>query len=267
MIPMSFLLDTALEAAQAAGDVLRERLPHARTITYKGQRDIVTDADLEAQRVIAALIAARFPEHAVLAEEGVHDADLRAPGPLWIVDPLDGTSNYSRRLPSFSVTVAVAEAGQVVVGVTHDPLRQETFYAERGQGAFVRHGHDLPQPLHVSASTELDEALTGLDWARDPAVRARVLEALGRVGVACRSVRALGSSALGLAYVAAGRLDAYYHLALQPWDAAAGWLLVTEAGGQVSGPTGKAWGLDQHALAATNGLLHNRFIETLGLAP
>src|SRR5262245_22701184 len=122
---MSYL-QTAIEAARAAGNVLLERLPRERTVTYKGRRDIVTDADLAAQQAIGESIAARYPDHAVLGEEGPHDADLRGLRPVWIVDPLDGTTNYSRRFPGFSVAIAVAEAGQVLVGVTHDPIRQET---------------------------------------------------------------------------------------------------------------------------------------------
>src|SRR5688572_19695260 len=117
---MPSILQTALEAAHAAGEVLLARWPQDRAVTVKGKRDIVTDADFAAQQVIAALIAERFPAHAVLAEEGLHAADLLGPGPLWIVDPLDGTTNYSRHFPGFSVSIAVAEAGQVVAGVICD---------------------------------------------------------------------------------------------------------------------------------------------------
>jgi myo-inositol-1(or 4)-monophosphatase len=181
------------------------------------------------------------------------------------VDPLDGTTNYSRHFPGFSVSIAVAEAGQVVAGVICDPLRQETFYAERRQGAFVRRAGAAAQTLRVSPTTELGDAVVGLDWARDPATRERVLDTLGRVAPACRTVRAGGSTALGLAYVAAGWLDTYYNLSPQPWDVAAGWLLVTEAGGQVTTPTGGAWGLSAGGLAASNGAVHETFVATLAL--
>ncbi len=257
------LLQTALDAAHAAGEVLLARWPEARAVTVKGLRDIVTDADVAAQQAIGDLIAARFPGHAVLAEEGLHAADLHAAGPVWIVDPLDGTTNYARRFPGFCVAVAVAEAGQVVAAVTHDPLRPMTFYAERGQGAFVQRPGQPPQPLRVSDTDDLAEALVGLDWAREPATRARVLETLGRVAPACRTVRAGGSTALGLAYVAAGWLDAYYNLSPQPWDVAAGWLLVTEAGGQVTTPGGGAYGLGAGGLAASNGVLHTAVMAEL----
>jgi myo-inositol-1(or 4)-monophosphatase len=257
-------LETAIGAAQAGGEELLRRLPDEREVRYKGPRDLVTDADVAAQTAIAALIAAWHPEHALLGEEGPGTADLLGPRPVWIVDPLDGTSNYARRLPTFSVSVAVAEAGHVLAGAIYDPLRQETFYAERGQGAFVRRGSAPPEPLRVSATDDLARALVALDWPREPRMRAQALAALGRVAVACHTVRSLGSAALELAYVAAGRLDAYFQLALQPWDAAAGWLLVNEAGGRVTTPGGGEWGLRPGGIAASNGTLHGAFIATLG---
>jgi myo-inositol-1(or 4)-monophosphatase len=262
---MSVLLNTALAAAASAGQVLLNHWPRERAVTVKGPRDIVTDADVAAQQVIVQMIAERFPGHALLAEEGLHAADLQAAGPVWIVDPLDGTTNYARKHPGFCVAIAVAEAGAVTVGVTYDPLRQETFYAERGQGAWLRRPGAADQPLRVSRTPDMEDALVGLDWARDPAVRARVLAALGRVVPACRTVRAGGSTALGLAYLAAGWTDAYFNLSPQPWDVAAGSLLVHEAGGQVTAPTGQAWRLSAASLAASNGALHAAFIDTLAL--
>jgi myo-inositol-1(or 4)-monophosphatase len=258
------LVETAIDAAQAAGEELLRRLPRERAVRYKGPRDIVTDADIAAQAAIAALIAARHPEHALLGEEGPSQADLFGTRPVWIVDPLDGTSNYARRLPNFSVSVAVAQGGQVLAGAVHDPLRQETFYAERGQGAFVRQGSAPPEPLRVSATDDLARALVALDWPRESRRRAQALAALGRVAVACHTVRSLGSAALELAYVAAGRLDAYFQLSLQPWDAAAGWLLITEAGGAVTTPGGGEWGLRPGGIAVSNGVLHGAFVDTLG---
>lgn len=260
---MSAVLEAALESAIAAGDVLLSRWPAERVVTVKGRRDIVTDADFAAQQVIAQLIAARFPGHALLAEEGLHAAELHAAGPLWIVDPLDGTTNYARRHPGFCVAVAVAEAGAVVVGVTHDPLRDETFFAERGQGAFVRRPGAADQPLRVSATSDFADAVVGLDWAREPVVRASVLAALGRAVPACRTVRAGGSTALGLAYLAAGWTDAYFNLSAQPWDVAAGSLLVAEAGGRITAPDGQPWHLGAAGLAASNGRLHAAFIDTV----
>ena len=264
-LQMTPLLDTALEAALAAGAVLKRKWRQARDIRVKGPRDIVTDADLAAQRTIASIVQARYPEHVFLGEEGGARVDLHGPPPTWVVDPLDGTTNYSRHLPAFSVAVAVAQAGSLLVGVIHDPIRAETFYAERGQGAFVRRGRAHPEPLRVSTRAEMEEALVGVDWAHDPSVRRQVLAALASVADECRSVRALGSAALGLAYVAAGRLDAYYHLSLQPWDVAAGALLIAEAGGAVSLPNGQPWQLGQPRITASNGLLQAAFLRTLDI--
>jgi myo-inositol-1(or 4)-monophosphatase len=260
-------LDAALEAATAAGGVLRRKFPHAREVKSKGWRDIVTDADFAAQQTIADILVPRFPDFALLSEEGRHDVDLGAPAPTWVIDPLDGTTNYARQFPSFGVSIALAQRGELQLGVIHDPLRRETFYAEKGKGAFARreNGRRPPRPLRVSALTDFAGALVGVDWARDPALRQRVAEALGRVAAACRTVRAVGSAALGLAYVAAGWLDGYYHLALQPWDVAAGALIVTEAGGRISTPDGSAWQLGLGQAVASNEVLHEEFLRTLRL--
>ncbi len=263
---MSDYLATALEAAAIAGDLLREKWPQDRQIHVKGPRDIVTDADFAAQNAIADLVRDRFPDHLFLGEESRHDVSLDGPTPVWIVDPLDGTTNYSRHLPSFGVAVAVASDGQVQVGVVHDPLSRELFYAERGGGAFVRAGPARAEALSVSSVADLGEAVVGADWAHEPALRDQALQGLLRIAPACRTVRALGSAALGLAYVAAGRLDGYYHLSLQPWDVAAASLLVTEAGGALTRPDGQPWHLGHDQVAASNGRLHAAFVETLGRA-
>jgi myo-inositol-1(or 4)-monophosphatase len=249
--PLTYL-DVTLAAATAAGDVLRKLWPKARTVQSKGPRDIVTDADFAAQGVILDRVRAAFPDHAILSEEGRHDIDLASPLPTWIIDPLDGTTNYAHRLPVFAVSVALAWGGAVQVGAIHDPLRRETFYAARGAGAWLQRGRTRPRPLHVSATTDLGEAVVGLDWAREPHLRALTLGALQRVATHCRTVRATGSAALGLAYVGAGLVDAYYHHMLQPWDVAAAALLITEAGGVINTPSGAPWRLGEGQVVASN---------------
>src|SRR5260221_10880789 len=166
---MDTTLQTAIEAAHRAGEVLLRKLPQTRQVRYKGLRDIVTDADESAQQMIAEIIRDRFPQHAFLGEEGAHGADFNSATPTWIVDPLDGTTNYARRFPSFCVSVALAESGGLRVGAIHDPARRETFYAQAGRGAFFQRGRAGPQPMQVSTTIDLAEALVGLDWARDPA--------------------------------------------------------------------------------------------------
>jgi myo-inositol-1(or 4)-monophosphatase len=262
-VRMDTQLQTAIEAARRAGDLLLRKLPLSRQVRYKGQRDIVTDADEAAQQLIAEIVRERFPKHAFLGEEGQAAAELHSPGPTWIVDPLDGTTNYARRYPSFCVSVALAEGGSPRVGAIFDPARRELFYAEAGQGAFFQRGRAGAQPLRVSATTDLAEALVGVDWARDPALRARTIEAVARVAAACRTVRASGSAALGLAYVAAGWLDAYYNLMLAPWDVAAGVLIIREAGGVTTSLDGQSWELGQPALLVSSGRMHSGLVETL----
>jgi myo-inositol-1(or 4)-monophosphatase len=260
---MTIFLTTALEAAQAAGEVLRRKFPETRQVASKGPRDIVTDADLAAQRVILDMITRRFPDHAILSEEGRHDIDLAAPGFTWVIDPLDGTSNYAHRLPYFSVSIGLAERGEIVAGVVHDPLGRQTYYAERGQGAFVQGETEPPERLQASGLMDPAQALIGFDWPRDPAARQKVIEATARVGEATRTLRSLGSAALGLAQVAAGGLDGYYHLTLLPWDVAAGALLIQEAGGQLSSPRGAPWRLSEAGVVASNGHLHAALVKTL----
>jgi myo-inositol-1(or 4)-monophosphatase len=264
---MTPTLETAIKAATRAGNVLRRKFREPREVKSKGWRDIVTDSDFAAQKVVLDTLTARFPKYRILSEEGQpsEPVDLSAPEPTWVIDPLDGTTNYARQFPSFSVSIALIHKGDLRVGVIHEPLRRETFYAERGHGAFLKFGSDAPRRLHVSALTDFGNALIGVDWARDPALRRRVVEALARVSSECRSVRAVGSAALGLAYTAAGWLDGYYHLSLFPWDVAAGALLVLESGGALSRPDGSAWQLVDRQVVASNALQHQKLLTTLQL--
>ncbi len=260
---MTIFLTTALEAARAAGEVLRRKFPETREVASKGWRDIVTDADWAAQRVILDIITRRFPDHAILSEEGPHDIDLTSPGFVWVIDPLDGTSNYAHRFPYFGVSLGLAQNGEVVAGVVHDPMLQRTYFAEKGYGAFAQVEAESPAPLRVTSLTDFSQALLGLDLPRDQAARLKVVEATERVGAAARTVRSLGSAALHLAHLAAGGLDGYYHLTLQPWDVAAGALLIQEAGGQLSMPSGAPWRLGGVGVVASNGHLHAALLKAL----
>ena len=262
---MDVLLQTAIEAAHRAGELLLRKLPLSRQVRYKGERDIVTDADEAAQQLIAEIIRERFPKHAFLGEEGELAAAVNSATPTWIVDPLDGTTNYARRYPSFCVSVGLAESGVLRVGAIYDPARRETFFAQQGQGAFLQRGRAGSQPIQVSAIADLGETLVGVDWARDPALRARTVAAVTRVAATCRSVRATGSAALGLAYVGAGWMDAYFHLMLMPWDVAAGALIIREAGGTLTTPAGGDWTLGEPAVVAGNGKMQARLLQELGL--
>ena len=248
------LLEVALEAAHRAGGILLQRSTGSRQVTVKGFRDTVTDADMAAEAAILAVIRERFPDHAVLSEEA------GASGPdspfVWLVDPLDGTTNYSRGYPIFCVSVAVVHQGEPIVGVVHDPLRQHTFAAVRGGGARAGSGRAVPSQI-----SGLEDALVGVDWARARDEREEMLRRLVVLAPRCRTVRAIGSAALALTYVGLGWLDAYFAAGLCPWDVAAASLFVSEAGGRLTDLAGQPWRLGGRALLATNGLLHDAVLD------
>jgi myo-inositol-1(or 4)-monophosphatase len=252
---MNPLMATALEAAREAGRILNERLPKEREVETKGPRDIVTDADWAAERAIVEIIRARHPDHALLTEESGASGDSPY---VWVVDPLDGTTNYSRRFPVFSVSIGVVHAGELVVGVVYDPVRDQCFAAERGAGATLN-----GEPMRVSSGAGMPEAVIGLDWAHAEADRREIVRQLEQVAPACRTLRCLGSAALGLCYVAAGWLEAYFHIRLEPHDLAAGVLLVREAGGRVTDLNGEAWKPWGQQILASNGLTHETLVNLM----
>jgi myo-inositol-1(or 4)-monophosphatase len=250
------LLETAVQAARAAGHILVERLPIERQVRVKGFRDIVTDADLAAEEAVIHTIRACFPDHALLTEEG---GESYGDAPyVWVVDPLDGTTNYSRRFPFFSVSVGLVHHGRLTVGVVYDPLSDHLFAAERGCGATLN-----DEPLRVSRFDQIGHAVVGLDWAHSQEGRHEVVARLGRVAPACRTLRGIGSAALGLCYVAAGWLDAYFHINLKPWDMAAGLLLIEEAGGRVTNIEGHPWRPWDDRVLVSNGHLHQAMLKVM----
>ena len=250
------VLQTAIEAARRAGRAIAERYPGGRSLTVKGLRDLVTDADTGAEAVILDLLRARFPDHTIVSEEA--GGREISSGYTWVVDPLDGTTNYTHHHPVFAVSIGVLKGGEPLIGVTHDPLRDQTFVAERGGGARLN-----DKPIHVSRIADLQNALVGLDWGHSNEVRERILAYLHRVVPKCGTLRVLGSATLALAYVAAGWLDAYFHLGLKPWDAAAGTLIITEAGGRCSTLEGEPYRVDFPGCLATNNLIHYELLTVM----
>jgi myo-inositol-1(or 4)-monophosphatase len=250
------ILETATEAARAAGRVLVARLPDDRDVRVKGLRDIVTDADVVAEQAIVDIIHKRYPDHALLAEEqGEREGDVPY---VWVVDPLDGTTNYSRRFPSFSVSIGVTHKGQLVAGAVYDPLQDHLFAAERGRGATLN-----GTPVKVSSVDILAHALVGLDWAHSHESRREIVGHLSRIAPACGTLRAVGTAALGLCYVAAGWLDTYFHIGLQPWDLAGGLLIIEEAGGRISDIQGRPWQPWGEQVLVSNGFLHQTMVELM----
>jgi myo-inositol-1(or 4)-monophosphatase len=265
------MLDLAIRAAREAGRVLMQHYRGDHKVRVKGFRDITTEADLLAEETATRVIREGCPEARFLAEEAHHGQEHEGLGPqdltpLWIIDPLDGTTNYARGMPMFSVSVAMARGGQVECGAVYDPLRQELFYAARGQGAYLLIG-DAEGPgerLAVSPTERLIDSLVLLDWPRDQALRRTSLAFLSRLALEVDTVRSRGSAALGFCYVAAGWADAYFQYTLGPWDVAAGMLLVHEAGGQTSDLRGEPPALHKGDWLASNGRLHQ---AVLGLKP
>jgi myo-inositol-1(or 4)-monophosphatase len=214
----------AEEGARLAGKVLSERFLGERTIEYKGGIDLVTDADRAAEAVVLGFIRQRYPGHAVLAEES---GASRGSGPRWIVDPLDGTTNYAHRVPHFCVSVGVEGPGGVLAGAIYNPMLDELFSAARGEGATLN-----GRPLRASGCTELSHGLLCTGFPYDVHQKPEgPMGLLRRFIVRAQGIRRTGSAALDLAYVAAGRFDGFFEFGLKPWDVAAGSLLVQEAGG------------------------------------
>jgi myo-inositol-1(or 4)-monophosphatase len=251
---MSALLSTAIEAARAAAEALRQARSRPLNVHWKGFRDIVTDADLAAERAILDVIRTAYPDHNVLSEEDAtpkQDAWTPPPGALWIIDPLDGTTNFARGVPSYCTSVAVAFDGVLQAGAIFDPARDTLFAAARGEG-FTING----EPAHVSEESDLALAVGACDWPRDRKTRARAVAIAERMLIHARTVRAQGSAALNLAYVAAGWYDFYFHPDLSPWDLAAGALMVQEAGGALTTLEGAPFDMSARSLLISNGRLH-----------
>ncbi len=246
-----------IESAQAGARVLREKYDQPRDIHLKGRIDLVTDADKASEETVLRKLQEMAPGVAVLAEEsGVHKGagDLR-----FIVDPLDGTTNYAHGLPLFCCTVAAEEKGKPIAGATVDPMRGELFHAARGNGAWLGE-----KRLSVTAVGELEKALicTGFPY-RDRERLSQMLAAFAKFTEAAQGSRRLGSAALDLAYVAAGRLDGFWEMGLAPWDVAAGQVLVEEAGGVVTRFDGAPHRLDGREIAAAGPDLHAAILAVL----
>ena len=255
--PLQEYLTVAVEAARVAGRMLKENLAGIRQISFKGTIDMVTEMDRASERTIVERIHASYPGHGVIAEEG---SNVKASsGFLWIIDPLDGTTNYAHGFPNFSVSIALQKDGELSVGVVYEPLRDELFTAVMGRGAAMS-----GVPLHVSTTDQLIRSLLATGFPYDRAVSAENnLDYFNAMIMASQEIRRCGSAALDLCSVAAGRLDGYWELKLKPWDVAAGSLIVREAGGTVSDLSGGASALADASIVASNGVIHEQMLAVL----
>jgi myo-inositol-1(or 4)-monophosphatase len=261
--PDPLLLATAIEAVQKAGVVQMAHFGGPMRIDKKGAIDLVTEVDVAVERMFRAMIAERFPDHLVLGEELQQD-DLRtrtAPGYCWVFDPIDGTTNFAHGLPIFCASLGLELDGEAIVAAVYDPTRRELFTAERGQGARLNGA-----PIRVTqAETVLDSLLvTGFPYTIHESETGEELVALfGHFLGRSRAVRRLGSAALDLCYVAAGRLEGFYEATLKPWDSCGGALIVEEAGGRVTDWQGTPFQSRLPQVLATNGRIHDEMLRLL----
>ena len=251
-------LSTAIEAVVRAGDLQMAQFGGDFRIDKKGTIDLVTEVDVAVERMFRAMIAERFPDHQILAEE-LGGAAIAPAGPCWVFDPIDGTTNFAHGLPIFCSSLALEIDGRAEVAAIYDPTRKELFTAERGGGAFLN-----GKPLRVSSASRLIDAMLVTGFPYD--VHSRVDEIVGLFGAfvgQVRAVRRLGSAAIDLCYVAAGRLDGFWESDLKAWDIAGGALIVAEAGGRITDMAGEPFNSRGGHVLATNGHLHDAMFDVI----
>jgi len=252
---MSSYLDIAQEIAREAGALLAGYFERRVSFSLKGEFDLVTEADLASEKLVIERLRSRLPSHDIVAEEtGRHDSAGKY---CWYIDPLDGTTNFAHGFPVFCVSLGLEYAGEIVAGVIYDPLRDEMFTAERGAGAWLNN-----RRIQVSRTSCLADTLAATGFPSRKRHANVNVHFFHQMAMASQGVRRAGSAALDLAYVACGRLDAFWEFGLNPWDMAAGVLMVTEAGGALTDMEGKPHRLTSPHVLADNGLVHE---EVLGL--
>lgn len=255
------ILETAVRAARAGGRTAMARLGQPGYLRWKGLRDVEVGAALEVQGAIIQEIARDFPDHAILLEE----AEARPPedaDPLWIVDPIDGSLNFLQGLPFFSVCVAFRRESLYRVGVVYDPCRAELFQGVLGQGARLNGEPILVQQVGEGLEA-YENAVVGTDWPHSGEPRAQALQIAQLMATNMLSLQVMGSPSLGLCYVAAGRLHAYFHLELELWDVAAAGIILREAGGILTNARGSSWLFADKGYLATNGVVHGEMVRNI----
>ncbi len=249
-----------MQTARDAGRILMEKLGRAQ-VTRKGDINLVTEADLAAERLIIDRIHTHYPRHSILAEEaGRVDVDERRSEWRWIVDPLDGTTNYAHGYPCFCVSIGVERAGRMELGAVYDPTRDEMFAAERGQGASLN-----SRPIRVSTVDDINQAMLCTGFPYDVRERPRFAIHFANFIMKAQAVRRDGAAALDLAYVACGRFDGFWEDGLHPWDVAAGALLIEEAGGRITDFENGQLDIHHPKVIASNGAIHDAMLLVLNM--
>lgn len=260
IVDLGRIRDIGVAAAARAGEILLNYWGRTHTVEKKGAIDLVTEADLASENAIIQLIRAAFPDHSVLAEETGVTAGTDACE--WIIDPLDGTTNYAHHLPEFCLSIAFAFEGDIVFGVVLNPVTGELFCGTRGQGATLN-----GRPIRVSSTKILGESLlvTGFPYDLKSVIRPLICR-FERCLMAAQGVRRLGSAALDLCYVACGRFDGFWEENLAPWDTAAGTVIAQEAGATISDFSNGPYSIEKKEILATNGLVHQEIKALLTLS-
>jgi myo-inositol-1(or 4)-monophosphatase len=252
---MKELKDFAINLARNAGDLLRGKFNCTHEIHYKGEINLVTEADKMSEDLIIAAINNSFPDHGILAEESPAQ-NLQAMM-RWIIDPLDGTTNYAHGYPVFCVSIALENEGMIVLGVIYDPLRDDMFVAERGCGAYLN-----GKKMKVSQTATLSRSLLATGFPYDIRVSEdNNLNYFNLMAMEVQAIRRAGAAALDIAYLAAGRFDGFWELKLMPWDMAAACLMVEEAGGMITDMFGGKWDISLPDVLVSNGLIHEQMIS------
>jgi len=258
MDPLEAMERVAIRAARAAGRIHLKRLSHTNISRKSNAIDLVTEADHESEAAVIDLLQRAFPDHAILAEEGGGSSNV-ASDHRWIIDPLDGTTNFAHSFPQFCVSIGYERRGRIQLAVILDAFKSELFVARRGAGAYLNH-----KPIRVSRVRTLDMSLLATGFPYDRRERRRFYLCFWEAFMLrTHGVRRTGSAALDLAWVACGRVDAFWEFGLKPWDVAAGSLLVEEAGGRVSNMDGTKLDTSAAQIIASNGRLHQQMVETL----
>lgn len=253
------MLNFAIETARMAGGLLLEKFGKKINVSMKGDINLVTEADLASEKLIIDRIRSHYPQHSILAEESGEAVIIGGTNKWkWIIDPLDGTTNFAHGYPCFCVTLALENEGQIVIGVTYDPTRNELFSAEKGQGSSLNN-----KPIRVSAAQKLADSLIVTGFPYDFKQRENFARHLTTFLLQSRGVRRDGSAAIDMAYVACGRFDGFWEEGLNPWDVAAGLLLIEEAGGRVSYYDNSPFSIYAPPICASNGLIHEQMLEVL----
>ena len=257
LMTMETIQQVGVKAAYRAGDILKNHFGNLKEIRKKGVFDLVTQADLDSEQTIIDCIHSDFPRHGIIAEESgaaAGDSDAQ-----WIIDPLDGTTNFAHHVSLFCISIAYAEGGKVLFGIVYNPMTAELFTAQSGKGAWLN-GH----PLEPSSISAIEDSLLVTGFTSDVDRRSKVLlDRFASCLDAAQGIRRLGSAALDLCYVACGRFDGFWEEHLKPWDTAAGALIAEEAGGRVSDFNDAPYRMENRQILATNGRIHSAMLSLL----